>query len=77
MKRDLNNLDFRNAFTPIPAECRQALLDAARSVKEEKQVKRASFRAMLIAAILMPASSLTVLTLSLKARTFARVRSRP
>ena len=53
MKRDLNSLDFRNAFTPIPTECRQALLDAARSVKEEKQVKRASFRAVLIAAILI------------------------
>ena len=53
MKRDLNNLDFRMAFTPIPTGCRQALLDAARSVKEEKQVKRASLRAVLIAAILI------------------------
>ena len=53
MKRELDNLDFHKAFTTIPTQCQQALLNAARSVKEAKQVKRASFRAVLIAAIII------------------------
>lgn len=53
MKRDWNEPDLRKAFASIPEECRHALMDAARSVKEEKQVKRAPFLAVLIAAILM------------------------
>lgn len=51
MKRDINSLDFHKAFTPMPTECRKALLNAVRSVKEETPVKRASLRTVLIAAI--------------------------
>ncbi|HNW87890.1 MAG TPA: hypothetical protein PKJ47_13250 [Candidatus Limiplasma sp.] len=53
MKRERSSLDFHKAFKPIPTECYQALLNATRSVKEEKQVKRTPFLAVLIAAILM------------------------
>ena len=50
MKRDLDNLDLRGAFKPMPDECRNALMTAACSVKEEEPVKRVTFRAVLIAA---------------------------
>lgn len=53
MKRELNNLHFDRADLPIPQECYHALMDAARSVKEEEPMKRASFRAVLIAAIII------------------------
>mgnify|MGYP007125811596 CR=1 FL=1 len=56
MKRSLNESDLRKAFRPMPEECRVALMDAARSVKEEQPVKRASFRAVLVAAVLIIAS---------------------
>ena len=58
MKRDMDNLDLRAAFRPMPEDCRAALMDAARSVKEEKEMKRASFRVVLIAALII--MSLTV-----------------
>jgi len=48
--KELNNL--RNAFPAMPEECRTALSDAARSVKEEKNVKRKYPMAILVAAIL-------------------------
>lgn len=52
MKRDFDNLDLRAAFREEPTECHLALMDAARSVKEEKQtMKRNSMRTLLIAAI--------------------------
>lgn len=53
MKRDLEHLDLKQAFHPVPEACHRALMDAARSVKEEKPVKRVSFRAALIAAIIL------------------------
>ena len=37
MKREQSSYDLRKAFAPMPEECRQALMDAARSVKEENQ----------------------------------------
>ena len=43
MKRDLEHLDLKQAFHPVPEACRRALMDAARSVGEEKPVKRFSF----------------------------------
>jgi len=55
MTRKMDDLDLRSAFRPIPDSCRDALLHAARSVKEEKEVKRASFRAVIIAAIVIVA----------------------
>ena len=56
MKREQSSYDLRKAFAPMPEECRQALMDAARSVKEEKPTKRASSRAILIAAIIIVAT---------------------
>lgn len=55
MKREMNELNLRGAFAPEPDFCHAALMEAARSVKEEKQVKKASFRAMLMAALLIAA----------------------
>ena len=51
MKRDLTSPDLRSAFPAMPDSCRSALTDAARSVQEEKKMKKATFRAVLIAAI--------------------------
>ena len=53
MKRDWDNLDLRTAFPEMPESCRDALLTAARSVKEEKEMKRATFRVALIAALII------------------------
>lgn len=53
MRRNVEDLDFHQAFTPMPESCHRALMDAARSVKEEKPVKRATYRAVLIAAVLI------------------------
>ncbi len=55
MKREISDLDFHKAFQPIPEKCYSALMDAARSVKEEKPMKRISFRAVLIAAVIIVA----------------------
>ncbi len=55
MKRDLDNLHFDQKDMPMPKECYHALMAAARSVKEEEPMKRASFRAVLIAAIIIVA----------------------
>lgn len=48
--KELNNL--RAAFPAMPEECRAALSNAARSVKEEKSVKRKFPVVILVAAIL-------------------------
>lgn len=56
MKRDLEHLDLKRAFRPVPESCHRALMDAARSVGEEKPVKRFSYRAALIAAIILIAA---------------------
>ena len=53
MKRDFENLDLRQAFRDEPDFCHAALMDAARSVKEEKAMKKASFRVVLIAAMII------------------------
>ena len=59
MKRDFDNLDLRTAFREEPASCHAALMDAARSVREEKKtVKRFSMRTALIAALV----AMTMLT---------------
>ena len=41
---------------PVPEACHRALMDAARSVREEKPVKRVSYRAALIAAVILLAA---------------------
>ena len=56
MKRDLEHLDLKRAFRPVPEACHRALMDAARSVREEKPVKRVSYRAALIAAVILLAA---------------------
>lgn len=53
MKRNMEQLDLRDAFKQEPDFCHAALMQAACSVKEEKQVKRASFRTLMIAAIII------------------------
>lgn len=61
MKRDMDKLNLRDAFSPEPEACHEALMRAACSVKEEQQVKRVSFRAILIAAILVILTSVAAL----------------
>lgn len=56
MKRSIEELDFKKAFRPMPQDCRDALMQAARSVKEDEPVKRASYRAALIAALIVMAT---------------------
>lgn len=53
MKRD--DFDLRNAFSPEPEACRTALMDAARSVREDEPMKRYTIRTMLIAALIIAA----------------------
>ena len=52
MKRDFDNLDLRAAFRAEPESCHRALMDAARSVREERQTMRKfSLRTVIIAAV--------------------------
>lgn len=53
MKRDMEQLNLRAAFRPMPEACHAALMNAACSVKEEKEMKKASFRVALIAALII------------------------
>lgn len=53
MKRDWDHLNLVNAFHPMPEDCSRAFTEALCSVREEKQVKRATYRAALIAAIIL------------------------
>ena len=50
----MKNQDFnlRAAFPAMPDDCRAALMDAARSLKEENRTPRKSYIAILVAAIL-------------------------
>lgn len=57
MKRDMENLNLQNAFSPMPEECRDALLRSARSVKEEEKMKRAVGRTVLIVALILIATT--------------------
>lgn len=50
---DTDDLNLKNAFAPMPEKHHDALMNAARSVKEEKEMKRASFRVALIAASIL------------------------
>ena len=56
MKRNDKEPSLRAAFPPMPQGCYDALMNAARSVKEEEQVKRVTLRAALIAAIIIIAT---------------------
>lgn len=55
MKRSMDDLNLRNAFPAEPENCHQALMQAARSVREEEPVKKYTFRTVLIAALLIAA----------------------
>ena len=57
MKRDIENLNLRDSFKPTPDKCHDALMTAARSVKEEEPVRRITFRAVLIAACIILATT--------------------
>lgn len=56
MKRDMDNLKLRDAFGSMPEETRDALITAARSVKEEEPVKRATIRTVCIAVCVIVAT---------------------
>lgn len=56
MKRNMDDLNLRNAFRPMPEACRDALMEAARSVREEEKMKRVTFRTTLIAALIIIAT---------------------
>ena len=56
MKRDMESLNLRNAFASMPEEAHDALMSAARSVKEDEPVKKATFRTVLIAACIIMAT---------------------
>lgn len=56
MKHDMDHLNLRNAFPQEPESCHQALMRAARSVKEDEPVKKTSFRVVLIAAAIIAAT---------------------
>ena len=52
--RNMDELNLKDAFAPMPEPCRAALQSAVRSIKEEKEMKRASSRvALIVAAILV------------------------
>ena len=56
MKREMEELNLRDAFRPMPEPCRSALMRAARSVKEEKPVKRNIYRTVLITSLILAAT---------------------
>ena len=56
MKQDMDKLDLRGAFRQEPQSCHDALMAAARSVKEERPMKKASLRTVLIAAAIILAT---------------------
>lgn len=56
MRRNPDELDLRNAFAKEPKACHDALMNAAFSVKEEKTVKKASFRVALVVAMMIVAT---------------------
>ncbi|MBQ7519498.1 MAG: hypothetical protein IJU12_04195 [Clostridia bacterium] len=53
MKRIMDDVNLRNAFRPMPDACYDALMDAARSVREEEKMKRTAFRTVLIVALIL------------------------
>ncbi|MDO5435073.1 MAG: hypothetical protein Q4G19_01745 [Clostridia bacterium] len=56
MKRDMDDLNLRDAFGPMPEETRDLMMNTARSLKEEEPVKKATFRTVLIAACIIMAT---------------------
>ena len=52
MKRDMDRPNLRAAFQPMPETCHDALMKAARSVKEEQSVKKRIPAALVLSAVL-------------------------
>ena len=55
MKRNLDDLNLRDAFAQEPDACHLALMQAACSVKEDEPVKKYTFRTALVAALIIAA----------------------
>lgn len=53
MKRRIEELGLRSAFPEEPEACHAALMNAARSVKEEKTMKKTSIRVALLVALMI------------------------
>ena len=69
MKRDLDDLSLRGAFRAEPERCHRALMDAACSVREERQtMKRFSCKTIVIAVLV----ALSMLTTAFAAASFLR-----
>ena len=56
MKTNMDDLNLQNAFPAMPETCHDALMRAARSVKEEKPVKRNLYRTVLVTALILAAT---------------------
>lgn len=56
MKRNPEELYLRNAFSEEPEVCHAALMNAARSVKQEKKMKRNAVRVALAVALILLAT---------------------
>ena len=56
--------DLKNAFPSMPEDCHDALMRAARSVKEEEPMKRFSVKTVLIAALVLIAGTAAALAAS-------------
>ena len=57
MKRDMDSINLRGAFAPMPEETRNALMNTARSVKEEEPVRRAAISTLCIAVCIIIAAT--------------------
>lgn len=66
MKRDMEPLNLRNAFAEEPKSCHDALMAAARSVKEDEPVKKNALRTVLVAALMI----LAMMTVAVAAGNF-------
>lgn len=53
--RNMDDLNLKDAFSPMPGTCRDALMNAVRSVEEDNPMKRATYRVALIAAVIIVA----------------------
>ena len=52
MKRELDQMNLRNAFGGMPAEMHDALMRTARSVKEEEPMKKRISATLILAIVL-------------------------
>lgn len=66
MKRDMDRLNLRDAFAKEPKSCHEALMAAARSVKEDEPVKKNAMRTVLVAALMI----LAMMTVAVAAGNF-------